>query len=79
MLQYVQSCAITAQYSEDWTDECKATLNDVKGHASAIFEDCQYGASDTVGGFVPFAMPNCPAMIDIIRADGQPPQGGLRR
>lgn len=62
-------------YTDDWSDSCSATLDDVQGHASAIFEACEDGSLGTVGGYVPFAVPNCPAYIQISHTNGQPPQG----
>ena len=65
LIQYVQSCAIAVQYVEDWKAECKATLNDIKGHAGAIFKGCQ--TQNTVAGEVAFKTPGCPATIKILR------------
>lgn len=74
--QYVNSCALSINYNDsDWSPKCKATLKDVKDHASAIFEKCSDGGLGTVGGQVKFTVDNCPAQIEIIKAAGQPPQG----
>ncbi|KAI9847632.1 MAG: hypothetical protein M1837_002206 [Sclerophora amabilis] len=73
---YIHSCALSISYKEDWTEDCKATSNDVDDHASAIFEACQNPGNNKVGGRVRFIKDNCPAEIQIIKTDGSPPMGG---
>ncbi|KAL9598124.1 MAG: hypothetical protein Q9219_004680 [cf. Caloplaca sp. 3 TL-2023] len=72
---YVNSCALAIYYKADWTDDCKATLKDVDDYALAIFEGCQNPGNGKVGGKADFKIDNCPAQIEIIKTDGQPPQG----
>ncbi|KAI9749029.1 MAG: hypothetical protein M4579_007031 [Chaenotheca gracillima] len=72
---YVNDCALSISYDQDWNDDCKATMKDVDDHASAIFEGCQDPGNGKVGGRVAFGPPNCPGQIEIIHTGGEPPQG----
>jgi hypothetical protein len=66
---------LAIHYQEDWTDDCHATSKDVDDYASAIFERCQNPGNGKVAGKVDFVRGKCKAQIEIITADGVPPQG----
>jgi hypothetical protein len=61
---YVTSCAIQVHYTGDCS-QCEATLPDAWVHAVGVFEG-RHGKYGTVGRYVPFDVPNCPATIDIV-------------
>ncbi|KAI4688293.1 uncharacterized protein J4E84_005224 [Alternaria hordeiaustralica] len=60
----VTTCAVQVHYKGDWS-KCEASLSDVWAHAKDVFEGC-HGEYGTVGGYVPFGVPNCPATIDLV-------------
>jgi len=57
------TCAVQVHYKGDWS-KCEATLSDIWAHAKDVFEGCR--GAGTMGGYVPFGVPNCPATIDIV-------------
>jgi hypothetical protein len=58
------TCAIQVHYKGGWL-QCEATLSDIWAHAREVFGGC-HGEFGTVGGYVPFGVPSCPATIDIV-------------
>ncbi|KAI4906711.1 hypothetical protein J4E90_010170 [Alternaria incomplexa] len=60
----VTTCAVQVHYKGDWS-KCEASLSDIWAHAKDVFEGC-HGEHGTVGGYVPFGVPNCPATIDLV-------------
>jgi hypothetical protein len=70
--QFTDTCVIDVEYTEDWSNDCKATAKDVDDHTSVIYERCQNPGNRKIGGHVAFSKKDkkCGAEVRIKKKDG---------